>query len=232
LSLPIEETLVYRPKGFSRTGECAKAKTALPHARIQPMTDQPTPLATDFPEPDAAQWRGLVDKILKGADYDKRLVSRTADGLAIQPLYTSAPASPALPIGGRPAHGWDIRQRHTDADPAAANRAILEDLAGGVTSITLQIDAPGQSGLSYRAEPIAQALEGVLLDVCPIALDAGDNTLDAAGSLMALWRARGVADDKRVGAFNFDPLGTLARTGTLTQPVHTTLATAAKLAAD
>ena len=51
------------------------------------MSSDITPLANDFPAADAARWRGLVDKILKGADFEKRLVSKTADGLRIEPLY-------------------------------------------------------------------------------------------------------------------------------------------------
>ncbi|KKL20038.1 hypothetical protein LCGC14_2459480, partial [marine sediment metagenome] len=35
-------------------------------------------------------WRHLVEKALKGADFDKRLVAHTADGLRIEPLYTRA----------------------------------------------------------------------------------------------------------------------------------------------
>ena len=45
-------------------------------------------LAEGFPAADFEQWRALVDKALKGADFEKRLVSRTADGLKINPLYT------------------------------------------------------------------------------------------------------------------------------------------------
>ena len=39
--------------------------------------------------------------------------------------------------------GWDVRQRHVETDPKAANAAILEDLEGGGTSVLLQIQAPG-----------------------------------------------------------------------------------------
>ena len=38
-----------------------------------------------FPAADETAWRALVDKALKGGDFEKRLVSRTADGLAIRP---------------------------------------------------------------------------------------------------------------------------------------------------
>ena len=42
----------------------------------------------EFEPPTREAWLTLVEKVLKGGDFEKRLVSRTADGLAIQPLYT------------------------------------------------------------------------------------------------------------------------------------------------
>lgn len=45
-------------------------------------------LAGDFPAYDEQSWRELVGKVLKGSDFDKRLVRPTADGISIRPLYT------------------------------------------------------------------------------------------------------------------------------------------------
>ena len=50
------------------------------------MTDD-LPLAAEFPPTTQAQWRKLVEAALKGAAFDKRLVSQTYDGLRIEPLY-------------------------------------------------------------------------------------------------------------------------------------------------
>jgi methylmalonyl-CoA mutase len=128
--------------------------------------------------------------------------------------------------------GWDVRQRHAEPDPKAANAAILEDVASGGTSLLLQIQAPGQTGLSYGAGPLAEALKGVFLHACTIALDARENTLDAVGSLMEIWREAGIGENVRRGAFNCDPLGVLAKTGTLYYPADRSCEIAAKLAAD
>ena len=97
------------------------------------------------------------------------------------------------------------------------------------STITLQIASPGGSGLPYDEAAIARTLRGVLLGVCPIALDAGEYTPDAAGSLMALWRNAGLSPDQCLGAFDYDPLGTLAATGALYHPVDRSLAVAAGL---
>ncbi len=193
----------------------------------------PLALADDFPVPSEAHWRALIDKLLKGGDFDKRLVARTDDGIAIKPLY----ARSAVSIVGDPGErgqtrrglGWDIRQLHAEPNPATANDAILEDLAGGATSIQLQVAAPGWSGLPYDGTSLDRTLRDVLLDVCPISLVAGEYTPDAAGSLIALWQQRGIADQHRLGAFNYDPVGTLAQTGALYHPVERALDIAAGL---
>ena len=59
-----------------------------------PSETNETHLAEGFPAAKVEQWRALVDKALKGADFEKRLVRRTADGLKIDPLYTRADALP------------------------------------------------------------------------------------------------------------------------------------------
>jgi methylmalonyl-CoA mutase len=189
----------------------------------------------EFEPPTREAWLALVAKVLKGGDFARRLASRTADGVEVQPLYTCADAVPAAAVTARTAYfpgGWDIRQRHAEPDPKATNGAILEDLAGGATSLLLQIAAPGQAGLGYGKEALSAALEGVFLNACGIALDAGENTMDAAGSLIEIWRAANVNENQRRGAFNYDPLGVLARTGTLYYPAGRSCEIAAKFAND
>lgn len=187
-------------------------------------------LTADFKAASLTQWRELVDKALKGADFDKRLVQKTSDGLKIQPLYTRADALMETPGAlpgrapytrgtGQPkaGYGWDIRTIHAETDAKATNTAILEDLDGGANSVLIQIAAPGWFGLP--ADSLEEALEGVLLDVCPIGLIAGMDVHDAADNLDTIWNVRKIPADKRIGALNADPLGTLSLTGGLDKPI-------------
>ncbi len=196
-------------------------------------------LAQDFPAANIAEWRALVEKALKGADFEKRLVTRTADGLKINPLYTrgdalqgtanALPGKPPFTRGTKAVRdglGWDIRTFHIESDPKAANAAILEDLEGGVTSIALQI---GGNGLPATRDALSTALAGVLLDVCPVVLVAGESVFDAALALIAEWDAKAIKAPERQGSFGSDPLGTLAMTGRLSEPVETALARAVAL---
>lgn len=198
-------------------------------------------LASGFPAAKLDHWRGMVDKALKGADFDKRLVTKSADGVVIRPLYTRADAlviaEGALPgaapftRGTKPMReglGWDIRTFHSETDPVAANAAILDDLEGGVTSIALHV---GPTALPPTPEAFAAALAGVLLDVCPITIIAGERTFDAALALNAVWNQRGIAPADRQGSYGADPLGTLAASGQLSETVETALARAIALMA-
>jgi len=50
------------------------------------MTDPMTnvPLASEFAPASLEQWRKLVEGVLKGAPFDRKLVAKTYDGLRIQ----------------------------------------------------------------------------------------------------------------------------------------------------
>jgi methylmalonyl-CoA mutase len=197
-------------------------------------------IAQQFPRASDDQWRDLVNRVLKGGDAG-RLVVRTLDGFSIEPLY----ARRTTPEGHGAAPGhipfvrgtgvaanqarWDIRQLYEETDPARANVAVRDDLTGGVTSIALAIAAPGLFGLPYGQADIAEAVEGVMLEVCPIHLVAGEYTPDAAGSLMSIWRNAGLSPERWRGGFGYDPLGTLARTGALYHPLPRALQIAADL---
>ena len=196
-------------------------------------------LASGFPNPSYDQWKALVDKALKGADFEKRLVTRTADGIAIRPLYAhkdelvaaqgDIPGVAPFTRGPAPVRrglGWDIRTIHIDQNPAEVNKSIMEDLQAGVTSVALHIGGPG---LAASKDALAQALDGVLLDVCPVVLIAEEAAFDAAAALNGVWSDRNIAASQRSGDFGADPLGTLARQGQLATPIDTALARAVAL---
>lgn len=177
-------------------------------ARLQKLT-----LAADFPAANGDLWHALVEKVLNGADFERRLIKFTADGIRVRPLYSaldapltsSLPQRPPLTSGASAARtangGWDIRQHHVAGDPADINAAILEDLAGGSVSIQLRLE---------RSEGIAalnRILDRVLLDVAPVGLAAGEAFMPAAQALIRLAERRGVNATSLRADLNADPLG-------------------------
>ena len=185
-------------------------------------------LAADFDPATADRWHELVDKVLRGRSFDDVLVAETYDGLAIQPLYGPADGPGAEPSGtvrGGHRDTWDIRQRHGHPDPAVTNQRILRDLERGVTSIELL-----PVGMATLAD-LERTLEGVMLDLAPVALRPGPDWIGWAGALLSLFQRRGADPASTVAMIGADPLGVMATHLMTPWPIEAGLASAADLAA-
>ena len=172
--------------------------------------------AAEFPAATREQWLQLVDAVLKGAPFDKGLVARTYDGLAIQPLYPRAPD--ARPVAARaPGSAWTVMQRVDHADPAAANEQALHDLENGATGLTIvckgSVNANGY-GLDSSVETLQRVLDGVYLDAgVVIDFNVAAETRDAAKNFATLVKRRGIAPGSVEMRASLNPLGHLAATG-------------------
>jgi len=187
------------------------------------MTDNTTddlPLAAEFPPAQEEQWRKLVDGVLKGAPFEKRLVTKTYDGLAIDPLY--ARKADARPVAAR-ALGtpWSIMQRVDHPDPAAANAQALNDLENGATGLSLVLaGAVGAYGYGLADDTaIARALTDVYLDAgIALDIDAGAQGEAAARAIVALVNRRAIAAGAADVSFGLDPIGAAAAAGGSAEP--------------
>jgi len=188
------------------------------------------PLADDFAPPAREAWLRVVEKTLKGESFEDALVKRTADGLSIQPLYTADTAPDVVrDLSPRDAdRPWDLRMRVAHPDPRQAAAEGLKDLEGGAASLLLAIDPTGQTGVAVGStEDLARALDGVMLDLAPVALDAGYLGPRAADWLGTLAKAAPNAPL----AFHMDPLTTFAQTGASPGPIESHIISAATVAA-
>ncbi|MDT0349384.1 methylmalonyl-CoA mutase family protein [Pseudonocardia charpentierae] len=201
--------------------------------------DEPEELSlVDGPAPDRDAWVAAVDQVLRrarrldeaaapGAGVEA-LTWSTPDGITVQPLYTAAdvvdlpdvgvPGLRPFVRGDRPGgavpDGWDVRQWHADPNPTAAREAILTDLANGAASIWLAVGPGGTAGTAVADLPAV--LDGVLLDLAPVVLDASgsgpDDAAAAAEAYLELGAAR-VDPSLLRGTLGLDPVGVRARTG-------------------
>ncbi|MFE5397928.1 methylmalonyl-CoA mutase family protein [Streptomyces sp. NPDC056568] len=188
------------------------------------LPDDGLALAAEFPDATHEQWQRLVAGVLRRSgrevpddEAEDALSTALQDGLRARPLYSArdeapGPGLPGFPPfvrGSRPegcaVGGWDVRQRHASADPAA----VLTDLENGVTSLWLTVG--GSAGIPVTA--LDRALDGVHLDLAPVVLEAGDAFEPAARELLRLYEERGVAADAARGNLGGDPLGHEARSG-------------------
>ncbi len=162
-------------------------------------------------EHDVSEWEQAAAAVLRKAgrltddDPDDavwaRLSRTTLDGIGISPLGTPALVAD-LPEPVRPparGDGWDVRALLADPDAKASNAAALTDLENGATSLWVQV---GSSGIEVTDLPVV--LEGVLLDVAPVVLDAPADPLGAARAFAEIAAGQTLAAGTNLGV---DPVG-------------------------
>lgn len=185
------------------------------HAKPVSEAMSDLPFASEFPPASREDWLALVDKVLKGAPFE-RLRSKTYDDLSIEPIY--ARAADAQPIAGRTAGApWQILQRVDHPDPAAANAEALHDLENGASGLSLvfagSTGAHGY-GLDGSEAAVARALEGVHLEAgISIECQLSSDTRDAPARIIGLIKNRGIDPAKTNMRAGFDPLGLMAQRG-------------------
>ncbi|SFD14778.1 methylmalonyl-CoA mutase [Bosea sp. CRIB-10] len=180
------------------------------------------PFMDAFPTPGEAQWRAAVDKVLKGADFEKKLVGRTTDGIRIEPLYEAATEQGARPLRAE-AGRWRVAARVDHPDTTEASRLALAELEGGADSLSLAFaGAPAAHGFGLTAasvEALDLALDGIMLDLVRLRLDPAPGGRKHALLLAELAEKRGHAPSSLQIDFGMEPIGVLASSGALAVPL-------------
>nr|VFK52179.1 MAG: methylmalonyl-CoA mutase [Candidatus Kentron sp. TUN]VFK52689.1 MAG: methylmalonyl-CoA mutase [Candidatus Kentron sp. TUN]VFK53249.1 MAG: methylmalonyl-CoA mutase [Candidatus Kentron sp. TUN] len=109
----------------------------------------------EFPVPGYEQWRETAEKALKGASFEKKLITKTYEGIDLQPMYqrdvmAELPYADSLPgfapyVRGTSALGyqekpWEVTQELPYHTPAEFNKALRSDLERGQTAVNLVLD--------------------------------------------------------------------------------------------
>jgi len=179
-------------------------------------------LAAAFPQATRDDWLAQVERALKGADFEKKLVFRSREGIVVQPLYGKAEAAPP-PLGRAEAGPWQVLQRIEHPDPAEANRLAIADLEGGASGLVLALAGSATArgfGLTLAdADSLAAALSGVLLELVRIRLETAPFDGRRVATIVAEHAARrGLPASGLDIDFGLDPVGDFARTGRLPLP--------------
>ena len=170
-------------------------------------------LFPEFPPVSTEQWEAIIQEDLKGADYEKKLIWKTTDGIKVKPYYRnddieemSLPqALPGLPpyVRGIKIHNnnWLVRQDIEESDPAAANRKALEAIARGAEYVALNVSGCNSvSGLT-------SLLKGLPLDSVHIHYYGASSYLQLAEILVLASQNLGFDSKLLKGSFNFDCIG-------------------------
>jgi methylmalonyl-CoA mutase len=175
-------------------------------------------LASDFPKASEDDWLERVADTLNGRSFDS-LVSKTLDGIRLQPLYRGASEPAPMPrraaAAGEPP--WTIMQRVDIPNVARANAQAREDLengAGGLVLVWPGAVSAGAHGIAVATlDDLKRLTNGIDLDLVSIRLDAGTFGRQAARLVLDLYEARNLDLARCDVSFGLDPLAAFAITG-------------------
>ena len=183
------------------------------------------PVTFDEFEPTAYDtWKAAAVDSLKGGDFNKKLFTKTYEGITLQPIYTKADVEAVEEASTFPGRGdylrgtdaagyeenrWAIAQAVHGKDPKQMNADIRHELDRGATAVNLTV---GRKGVMLNtADEVRELFEGVDLTKVPVYLDCGASSLHA---LQMLDKA-GIDLKALKGAVGGDPIGTLLANGQL-----------------
>lgn len=120
-------------------------------------------LLEEFPPHTYAMWREAAESLLKGASFEKQLITPTYEGFDLQPIYNASDVESIPHLGdaypgvgsrlrGRAAagyrsHPWLISQELSAPTPDALNGIALHELQNGQNELNLWLDASSRAGL-------------------------------------------------------------------------------------
>lgn len=214
-----------------------------------PAAAMPEVTFDEFAVPTYDKWKEEAVTSLKGGVFEKKLFTKTYEGIQLEPIYTlehtrnlSHPLSyPGMAsflrgtrAGGYLSHPWQIAQGCDEAEPHKCNEVIKEELHKGSTSIHVVLDKATLKGLDGGSADVRQGYTGVsvatlqdfndlLADVdlarYEVHMYSGASSVMMLGLLGALHKAHGQSCDKLSGCIGADPLGALAEEGSLPCPL-------------
>lgn len=120
-----------------------------------------TKLLAEFPPVSYDDWRKLVEAELKGAPFDKKMLTATYEGITLKPIYrredvANLPHVNSLPgfapfVRGASASGyvkesWDVSQEIAVASPTEFNHAARNSISRGLNALNMVLDRATRNG--------------------------------------------------------------------------------------
>ncbi len=199
----------------------------------------------EFPIPSYDEWREVTEKSLKGASFEKKLVTKTYEGISLQPMYQrkdaqGLPFIDSLPgqspflrgAGAVPSKdkAWEISQELTTSTPKQFNLVAKHDLSRGQTALNIVLDEVtkkglriedaqqlvGQSGLNVtNVEDMQTAIEDIDLAKVPVHIHAGANSVPVLAMLLGAAKKNNTDVSELKGVIGMDPIGQLVEYGSI-----------------
>ncbi len=135
------------------------------------MSKSNTKLFEEFAPVSTEAWKSKIVADLKGADFDKKLVWRTNEGITVQPFYRLEDVEKLSYLDTYPGqypftrgtckcdNSWYIRQDVKVVNIAEANKKALDILCKGITSVGFTIE----DSTKWSASDVASLLKDIHL---------------------------------------------------------------------
>lgn len=185
------------------------------------MSNNKEKLFSEFKAPTRQEWLDKIEKDLKGADFNKRLVWRTNEGFNVQPFYLkedveklktpeSLPGEfPFVRGNKKNSNEWYVRQEIEATDAKEANAKALDILNRGVDSLSFHIH-----GKDISKEFVETLLQGIECEIVELNFNTCKrSTLKLAEILNAYFEQKGYDKKKITGSFDWDPMEKMLRKG-------------------
>ncbi len=180
-------------------------------------------LFAEFPPVTTEQWEEVIQKDLKGADYEKKLVWKTQEGFSVRPYYRAenlkdikhlGSEAGAFPFvrGTKDDNNWLVRQDYCAVCEGfeAANAKAVDGIAKGCTSVGFCID--GKKAIAVKdMKALVKGIDLAKVEVnftgCCCA------TADIVKSFVAVAAEQGLKGEDVKASFDFDPIRGLNQKG-------------------
>jgi methylmalonyl-CoA mutase len=201
-------------------------------------------LFAEFPAVSTEDWETAIHTDLKGADYEKKLVWKTLEGISVKPYYrkedtdgiswllNNLPGEFPFARGTKKTdNNWEIRVEVYEQDIKTANTIAKHCLECGTEALSFKSRICSKRGLLRGQNIQSQAdfnalLDGIDLSKIPIYLNFGNRGAQALAMLANL-----ASDAKSVkGGIIYDPLAELAHCGKIALVKDSILKEVAKVA--
>ena len=171
-------------------------------------------LFSEFAPVSTEQWEAVITKDLKGADYDKKLIWKTPEGVNVRPYYRAENLKDVKSARStRADNQWLIRQNFDARENAAeANAAALDALNKGVDALGFRLKRDGISAADFDT-----LLKGIELSAIEINFTG---SCCSSVALLDLLKKKIQHNDVR-GAIDFDPLRRLTLHGAFCEDEQT-----------
>ncbi len=169
-------------------------------------------LFEEFPATSTEAWENLIHTDLKGADYEKKLVWKTDEGLSIKPYYRAedlsqleylnqCPNTYAYVRGNKTENNnWLIVQEIAEANPELANKLATNAISRGAEAIYFNASE------IKNAKQMQQLLNGIDVETIGIYFQNAPSYPALVDLLIAELNRKGADLSKVFGTIDFDPI--------------------------